>query len=123
MPVFAADGRDYQPYVAGGSAVSDGKYPFMVSIQADASKARSHKEHFCGGSLKDRNSVLTVAYCVDFIGAVNTPATLSYRDVRIVVGGPCSTANTAGGVTSRGLLTSPSTRTTTEGRAASTTPR
>lgn len=87
VPVLAADEADYQPYVVGGSAVPDGKYPFMVSIQADTSKAKPHKEHFCGGSLIDRNSVLTAAHCVDFISAVTTPATLSYRDVRIVAGG------------------------------------
>jgi secreted trypsin-like serine protease len=87
LPVFAAGEGDYQPYVVGGSAVPDGKYPFMVSLQADTGKAKPHKEHFCGGSLIDRNSVLTAAHCVDFISAVTTPATLGYRDVRIVVGG------------------------------------
>jgi len=87
VPVFAADEVVYQPEVVGGSAVPDGKYPFMVSLQADTSNARPYQEHFCGGSLIDRNSVLTAAHCVDFISVATTPATLSYRDVRIVVGG------------------------------------
>jgi secreted trypsin-like serine protease len=87
MPVFAADDGDYHAEVVGGSAVPDGKYPFMISLQADTSNARPHREHFCGGSLIDRNSVLTAAHCVEFISAATTPATLSYRDVRIVVGG------------------------------------
>jgi secreted trypsin-like serine protease len=87
VPVFAADRGVYQAQVVGGTAVPDGKYPFMVSLQADKSNARPHSEHYCGGSLIDRNSVLTAAHCVRFIWRFNTPLTLSFRDVRIVVGG------------------------------------
>jgi len=87
VPVFAADRGVYQAQVVGGTAVPDGKYPFMVSLQADKSNARPHSEHYCGGSLIDRNSVLTAAHCVSFIWRFNTPLTLSFRDVRIVVGG------------------------------------
>jgi len=87
VPVFAADRGVYQAQVVGGTAVPDGKYPFMVSLQADKSNDRPHSEHYCGGSLIDRNSVLTAAHCVSFIGRFNTPLTLSFRDVRIVVGG------------------------------------
>ena len=87
VPVFAADRGVYQPQVVGGTAVPDGKYPFMVSLQADKSNARPHREHYCAGSLIDRNSVLTAAHCVSFISTFTTPLTLSFRDVRIVVGG------------------------------------
>jgi secreted trypsin-like serine protease len=87
VPVFATDRGMYQAQVVGGTAVPDGKYPFMVSLQADTSDARPHREHFCGGSLIDRNSVLTAAHCVSFVSAFTTPQTLSFRDVRIVVGG------------------------------------
>ncbi len=87
VPVFAADRGGYQAQVVGGTAVPDSKYPFMVSLQADKSNARPHREHFCGGSLIDRNSVLTAAHCVSFISTFTTPLTLSFRDVRIVVGG------------------------------------
>jgi secreted trypsin-like serine protease len=87
VPVFAADRGVYQPQVVGGTAVPDGKYPFMVSLQADKSNARPHREHYCAGSLIDRNSVLTAAHCVRFISTFTTPLTLSFRDVRIVVGG------------------------------------
>jgi secreted trypsin-like serine protease len=87
VPVFAADRGVYQPQVVGGTAVPDGKYPFMVSLQADKSNAWPHREHYCAGSLIDRNSVLTAAHCVSFIGRFTTPLTLSFRDVRIVVGG------------------------------------
>jgi secreted trypsin-like serine protease len=87
VPVFAADRGVYQPQVVGGTAVPYGKYPFMVSLQADKSNARLHRGHYCGGSLIDRNSVLTAAHCVSFISKFTTPLTLSFRDVRIVVGG------------------------------------
>jgi secreted trypsin-like serine protease len=87
VPVFAADRGGYQAQVVGGTAVPDGKYPFMVSLQADESNARPHREHFCGASLIDRDSVLTAAHCVSFIRRFTTPLTLSFRDVRIVVGG------------------------------------
>ena len=68
MPVFAAQepaGEDeaiFQPQVVGGEPVPDGKYPFMVSIQADTSNARPYREHFCGGPLIDPDSVLTAAH-------------------------------------------------------------
>jgi secreted trypsin-like serine protease len=87
VPVFAADRGVYQAQVVGGTAVPDGKYPFMVSLQADKSNARPHREHYCGASLIDRDSVLTAAHCVSFISTFTTPLTLSFRDVRIVVGG------------------------------------
>src|SRR5215211_1952233 len=87
VPVFAADRGVYQAQVVGGTAVPDGKYPFMVSLQADKSNAMLHRGHYCGGSLIDRNSVLTAAHCVRFISTFTTPLTLSFRDVKIVVGG------------------------------------
>ncbi|HJQ28142.1 MAG TPA: serine protease [Rubrobacter sp.] len=85
VPVFAADGQ-YQTSIVGGDPVPNGKYPFMVSLQANTSGASPSKEHFCGATLIDSDSVLTAAHCVDFISATTTPLTLSYREVRIVVG-------------------------------------
>lgn len=87
VPVFAADkDGQYQPSIVGGDPVPNGKYPFMVSLQANTGGASPSKEHFCGATLIDSDSVLTAAHCVDFISAATTPLTLSYRDVRIVVG-------------------------------------
>jgi secreted trypsin-like serine protease len=86
VPVFAADGQ-YQPSIVGGDPVPEGKYPFMVSMQANTSGAPPSKEHFCGATLIDSDSVLTAAHCADYIGAVTFPGiSVSYRDVRIVVG-------------------------------------
>ena len=79
VPVLANDGP-VQIQVVGGDPVPNGKYPFMTSIQRDTSKSDGYREHYCGGTLIDRNSVLTAAHCVEDIG----PRT--FRELRIVVG-------------------------------------
>jgi secreted trypsin-like serine protease len=85
VPALAEDGS-VEPQVVGGTPVPDGKYPFMTSIQANTSKRPPYEEHFCGGTLIDQNSVLTAAHCIDFIGNRTSQNTLSFRDVRLVVG-------------------------------------
>ena len=50
------------PMIVGGTAVPNGKYPFMVYIELYRNGKRSG---FCGGSLIDRDSVLTAAHCFD----------------------------------------------------------
>ncbi len=77
---------DVGTQVVGGTKVPDGKYPFMASLQADTSRRPPSIEHFCGGTLIDRDSVLTAGHCVEFIGNTTDQNTLSFRDVRIVVG-------------------------------------
>jgi secreted trypsin-like serine protease len=50
------------PRIVGGTAVPNGKYPFMVYIELH----RNGKViRACGGSLIDRDSVLTAAHCFD----------------------------------------------------------
>ena len=96
LPVFAQEGESaaassadgsteeeqvLQPQVVGGEPVADGALPFMVSIQADTSDARPYREHFCGGSLIDADSVLTAAHCADLIGTA-----VSFRNIRLAIG-------------------------------------
>jgi secreted trypsin-like serine protease len=49
------------PKIVGGTAVPNGKYPFMVYVKLYRNGKRSG---FCAGSLIDRNSVLTAAHCL-----------------------------------------------------------
>jgi len=87
VPVLAQDEEGtIGPQVVGGDPVKNGKYPFMTSIQADTSNRGGYQEHYCGGTLIDRNSVLTAGHCVEFIGRNTNGNTLGYRDVRLVVG-------------------------------------
>jgi secreted trypsin-like serine protease len=88
VPVLAQDEEGtIGPQVVGGTPVPNGKYPFMTSIQADTSNRRPpYKEHFCGGTLIDEDSVMTAAHCVVFIGRKTNESTLGYRDVRLDVG-------------------------------------
>jgi secreted trypsin-like serine protease len=82
----AADEDGAQPQVVGGTGVPNGKYPFMASLEADLSARPPSEEQFCGGTLIDRDSVLTAGHCAVFIGRTTDEDTLSFRDVRIVVG-------------------------------------
>jgi secreted trypsin-like serine protease len=61
----AADG----PRIIGGTEVPDGKYPFMAFIEIKTSDGSIFN---CGGSLIDRDSVLTAAHCLpENLTAVN----------------------------------------------------
>ena len=61
---LAADAQDYQAQVVGGTAVPDGKYPFVAALLDERRPGDDYDEQFCGGTLIDQDSVLTAAHCV-----------------------------------------------------------
>lgn len=78
-----AEEPEVQGQTVGGNPVSNGKYSFMVSLQVRG--IPNNSGHFCGGTLIDRDSVLTAAHCVEGIG--NRPRDfISASRVRVVVG-------------------------------------
>jgi secreted trypsin-like serine protease len=54
-----ADKNIYEPQIVGGTEVPNGKYPFMAFLEIISPKGGGH----CGGTLIDRDSVLTAAHC------------------------------------------------------------
>jgi secreted trypsin-like serine protease len=51
------------PMIVGGTAVPDGNYPFMVALLDKRKPGGAFQELFCGGTLIDKDSVLTAAHC------------------------------------------------------------
>lgn len=70
VPVFAAeepapeDEGNIQPQVVGGDPVPDGKYKFIAAVRDVTRGNSAYQQQFCGGTLIDRDSVLTAAHCV-----------------------------------------------------------
>lgn len=71
VPVFAAeedgstgDEPEIQPYIVGGTAVPDGKYKFIAALRDVTRGSTAYQQQFCGGTLIDRDSVLTAGHCV-----------------------------------------------------------
>jgi secreted trypsin-like serine protease len=65
--------------VVGGTETPDGKYPFLTALLNTNSGNTPGEQQFCGGSLIDRDSVLTAAHCFDRIG-------VSPQPIRVTVG-------------------------------------
>jgi secreted trypsin-like serine protease len=50
--------------IVGGIAVPNGKYPFMAALLDKRRPGDAFDELFCGGTLIDKDSVLTAAHCL-----------------------------------------------------------
>lgn len=65
----AAQAADEQPSakapkIIGGKPAPNGKYPFMAALINPTRPGAFFDQQFCGGSLIDKNSVLTAGHCV-----------------------------------------------------------
>jgi len=88
VPVFAAEepaGEDevtVQPQVVGGDPVPDGKYKFVAAVR-DVTRGNSvYQQQFCGGTLIDRNSVLTASHCLESVTAAQLRVTVGITSLR-----------------------------------------
>jgi secreted trypsin-like serine protease len=52
------------PLIVGGTAVPNGNYPFMAALLDKRRAGDAFDELFCGGTLIDKDSVLTAAHCL-----------------------------------------------------------
>ncbi len=52
------------PMIVGGTAAPNGKYPFMAALLDKSRPGDAFDELFCGGTLIDKDSVLTAAHCL-----------------------------------------------------------
>jgi secreted trypsin-like serine protease len=52
------------PMIVGGTAVPKGKYPFMAALLDKRRAGEAFDEQFCGGTLIDKDSVLSAAHCL-----------------------------------------------------------
>jgi secreted trypsin-like serine protease len=75
--IGAANQKNVEPRIVGGTPVPDGKYPFMAALDI---RFRDGSGASCDGTLIDPNSVLTAAHCLV------QPQT-SASGVRVEVGG------------------------------------
>src|ERR687890_241927 len=52
------------PLIVGGTEVPNGKYPFMAALLDKRRPGDAFDQLFCGGTLIDKDSVLTAAHCL-----------------------------------------------------------
>ena len=67
-----ANEHSYEPKIIGGRAVANRKYSFVAALLNTNKGHKAFQQQFCGGSLIDRDSVLTAAHCVT--GTSDLPA-------------------------------------------------
>jgi secreted trypsin-like serine protease len=81
-----ADQNTYEPYIINGEPVPNGKYPFIAALTSSTWRGGkpnpSPNDLFCGGSLIDKDSVLTAGHCV----APELIAPQDEKNVRVVLG-------------------------------------
>lgn len=63
-PAQAADAPTNETRIIGGTTVPDGKYKFVAALLDTRNGSTAFQQQFCGGTLIDRDSVLTAAHCV-----------------------------------------------------------
>jgi secreted trypsin-like serine protease len=51
------------PKIVGGKGVPNGKYPFMAALLDTRRGGNAYEQQVCGGTLIDKDSVLTAAHC------------------------------------------------------------
>ncbi len=88
VPVFAAeepaeeDREMAQPQVVGGQPVPDGRYKFVAAIRDITRGNTVYQQQFCGGTLIDRNSVLTAAHCLESVTAPQLRVSVGITNLR-----------------------------------------
>jgi len=77
-----ANEHSYEPKIIDGTTVANGKYSFVAALLNTGYAQTPYNQQICGGSLIDRDSVLTAAHCVT--GTRGFPVLT--RPLRITVG-------------------------------------